>query len=94
MFTVTTSPPQAPAGSGDIFRPGPAAEHQDVLSPPQGLGVLTGNGANLPVPVTFTVDGVDVPDTGLGPYASTSSTERDSITATTSPGPTPSPVGR
>jgi putative ABC transport system permease protein len=105
--TVTTPPPKS--GSGKPLSAGPAARHQEFLTPPQGLGVLDAASASAvarlpgvasaaggltlvdttlapskaggPMPASFTVEGVDVTHTGLGPYASTALGSGRSFTA-------------
>lgn len=110
--TVTTAPPAS--GSGKVLSAGPAARHQEFLTPPQGLGVLDtasaaavarlpgvgsaaggltlidttldlppsrAGGTRFPVPASFTVEGVDLNHTGLGPYASATLGSGRSFTA-------------
>ncbi len=42
---TVTKPPPAHSGAGHMFSPGPAAQHEDLLLPSQGLGLLDASSA-------------------------------------------------
>jgi putative ABC transport system permease protein len=107
-ITITTTPPRT--GSGNAG-PG-AAPERELLTLPQGLGVLDAASVTavarvpgvaaaaggltltdttleapkvagpLPIPVTITVEGVDLSHTGLGPYAAAKISEGRPFAAT------------